>query len=841
MSNGTSTPITIKGEAGKAGSVVTIAENGAITIDGKETGFFATKGENGKVQVPYINEEGELITFDKEGNEVKTGIKKNTVVAVKNVDGSYTLTVPDADGKLLEIKLPSAASAIKNISVIADTEIAGNSKIELVKNTFNYSSSAAIAKKDWKGTKAVPADKTTLISSTDKVVIEVLPAGIVSAEDLNVKLIDAEGNVAENVEFTVKAVDLADGGSRATKDNSKFEITVNPVQLADGKLDAFDAQFGKTSSATLFALDINEGTFRTSYGIKVATINPLTVVEPDEVKLNGTVTSATNVINLNEDNALSLSKSGGTVTGIYDWYYTVEEPDNSLFGIQNGAKAHTFKATKENAGTFKMTINYLTNDGEVHQLTNNLTFKLSSKIDVPATYETVKHAIVANGETFDAAKDKNFFNVDLSTMHTSLGDKLAQWKKDVKGCDFEVFTKATCKSDEKVKVAAGSTNGKIDDVFGAAAQLVSKYENGSAVIVSGVADANFVKFAVNNTTANGDTDAATDGVQPVLTAGTTYYIKASFYNNASTKDATTLLNSFVVPVEFNIPAASEQVAVNADHVKNGVIQGIFYGTGVVYAPKAPWLKLDDFFTFKQNTVTLAVKEEAFPGTDYKTTDLFEYRVVDMKAPYQFGGETIKGIRFALNGTAPKYVDEKTGMPIGYGATITLTATVPSYEGWAYAKDNKFDFQIALMSSIYDGELIVKDNKAVVAKVSDLQGEGVKIGKDILWATTKSGVRYELFKLGASGKLAHDVAVDVANVAKLQYIKSATFVAGEDEANVGKPNYKPATYGNLVVKMDPNALAPSKAVDEVLVITLTDKWGFVKTQNLTVTVTPDDAI
>ena len=50
----------INGEA-QSGDVVTISETGEIVINGEGTGYFATKGEAEKVNLPYVNEEGILV------------------------------------------------------------------------------------------------------------------------------------------------------------------------------------------------------------------------------------------------------------------------------------------------------------------------------------------------------------------------------------------------------------------------------------------------------------------------------------------------------------------------------------------------------------------------------------------------------------------------------------------------------------------------------------------------------------------------------------------------------------------------------------------------------------
>ncbi|MDN0053030.1 hypothetical protein QVN91_08675 [Bacteroides caecigallinarum] len=130
------------------GSVVTInPETGEIIIDDKGTGYFASKNtETEEFKAPYVNEDGVLVLINEEGEEVVTEIRVAPVTAVKNSDGSYTLTVIAADGTKQEITVPSAASVMRDLELMGwidvnDIDDKGNLSLADIKandvNTVN--------------------------------------------------------------------------------------------------------------------------------------------------------------------------------------------------------------------------------------------------------------------------------------------------------------------------------------------------------------------------------------------------------------------------------------------------------------------------------------------------------------------------------------------------------------------------------------------------------------------------------------------------------------------------------------------------------------------------------
>ena len=116
---------TVPVKVGGAATTLTLdAKTGEFSIDGKGTGLFATNGEAGEVLVPYVNEEdGYWYFYNKEGKAEKSEYKAagNAYAVVAN--GVCTLNIPDADGKMQTVKLPTMAAAITSLKLAQGTGV----------------------------------------------------------------------------------------------------------------------------------------------------------------------------------------------------------------------------------------------------------------------------------------------------------------------------------------------------------------------------------------------------------------------------------------------------------------------------------------------------------------------------------------------------------------------------------------------------------------------------------------------------------------------------------------------------------------------------------------------
>lgn len=58
------------------------------------------------------------VFYDKDGNEVVSEYKALGATYVVEADGVYTLNVPDADGKMQAIKLPTAGATLTDVELL---------------------------------------------------------------------------------------------------------------------------------------------------------------------------------------------------------------------------------------------------------------------------------------------------------------------------------------------------------------------------------------------------------------------------------------------------------------------------------------------------------------------------------------------------------------------------------------------------------------------------------------------------------------------------------------------------------------------------------------------------
>ena len=777
----------------KPGSVVTVnATTGEIEIDGTGTGFFAAKSQIGEVKVPYINAEGELITFDEEGNEVHTGIKKNEVVAVANPDGSYSLSVPGADGKMISIKLPSPASAITAMDVKqipgTDTDLSGNIPVELVK--YNFAPSDAV-RSAWKGTKTLPAKDTKFVlgnpdpTKNSGFVVTVTPAHL-DLSDVAFTLVNSKGVIAKNLTFSAAQGDLnvETGGSRVASTQGEYVLFANTLQLSDDDYKKFDKQFENTTgtAAVKFALNAGGAFSNPERNIIVKNIVAGPAIDPFT-----TVLIDVETMTVVRDNELQTNKTYmfyNVEETCYDMWYEVSDADTKLFGLVKGELPNSFKITsnpeKISGNPFQATIHYMDVTGKVTEITKP--YSISSQITSELVYDLVEYPVQADGQ-------KNFISVDLAKMKTALGSGLSVWEKEIrenKSWNVEVYKKY---KDGKL---SDQISGYTSEIFGKGTILVAEAKEEDQV--NDFAHPNFVKIGLKNTTVS----------TKLSEIGKTYYVKVNFFNKATSQE----MNHIIVPVKFTAPEVSSIIKAKQGLMADGLIKAYYTGAAKTFA-------LTNFFEEVKDeygtvTVDALPTDNDFDGKGHPTTDFFTLN----------GTTFVEATTLELAGS----VVEETGVRPGYGKEVTLKLHVPSVHGWnlaatdALKKAYTYSFKMSILSPIFEGNVTVK---GLDIKSADLGTAKARVTAENVAATMYDGTPFYIVpdKNDGSWTSLTSVAKDVdATYLTADWVEAVEEDLTADPKVEFKAGYLQLSKGSTTV---------TGTAETKVKLTITDKWDCVK--------------
>ena len=404
VSDGTSYNLTVASAA--AGSKVVIDDKtGEISIDDKATGWFATTGEGEEAgdMTPYVKD-GYWYLYDKTAKEfVKSEYKAagNAYAVVAN--GICTLNIPDADGKMQTIQLPTTSAAITGVQFI-------NVDDGAVEPAPAYALNYGVATKDnaeWDGPKGAITKDQLLVGTIEPLTLQVYPSSA-DLSNADIKLVGSDGTVAP---VKVTATPFEGVITKAASANGLWNLNIRPDETVTDKTiaDAFKAETGDYA----YALQIN-GNILTGYASKVT---------PTDKSAAGALVAADVKYNAEE---LSSAKVpfGETVTlefdgtKAYDAYLTPKSASAlELAGVTIDGKTMSFTSTEKAAGkTVEFTVNFVNFKGETGSAFDiTVTFK-GATVDPEAPVAAVKYTAT------DGVKP---IIIDLGTTFTSLSAQTA--------------------------------------------------------------------------------------------------------------------------------------------------------------------------------------------------------------------------------------------------------------------------------------------------------------------------------------------------------------------------------------------------------------------------------
>ena len=398
VSDGTSYNLTVASAA--AGSKVVIDDKtGEISIDDKATGWFATTGEGEEAvdMTPYVKD-GYWYLYDKTAKEfVKSEYKAagNAYAVVAN--GICTLNIPDADGKMQTIQLPTTSAAITGVQFIDVTSGA-------VETDPEYALNYGVATNDnaeWDGPKGAITKDQLLVGTIEPLTLQVYPSSA-DLSNADIKLVGSDGTVAP---VKVTATPFEGVITKAASANGLWNLNIRPDETAD----AFKAETNNYA----YALQIN-GNILTGYVSKVT---------PTDKSAAGALVAADVKYNAEE---LSSAKVpfGETVTlefdgtKAYDAYLTPKSASElELAGVTIDGKTMSFTSTEKAAGkTVKFTVNFVNFKGETGSAFNITVNFEGATVDPEAPVAAVKYTAT------DGVKP---IIIDLGTTFTSLSAQTA--------------------------------------------------------------------------------------------------------------------------------------------------------------------------------------------------------------------------------------------------------------------------------------------------------------------------------------------------------------------------------------------------------------------------------
>ena len=404
VSDGTSYNLTVASAA--AGSKVVIDDKtGEISIDDKATGWFATTGEGEEAvdMTPYVKD-GYWYLYDKTAKEfVKSEYKAagNAYAVVAN--GICTLNIPDADGKMQTIQLPTTSAAITGVQFI-------NVDDGAVEPTPAYALNYGVATKDnaeWDGPKGAITKDQLLVGTIEPLTLQVYPSSA-DLSNADIKLVGSDGTVAP---VKVTATPFEGVITKAASANGLWNLNIRPDETVTDKTiaDAFKAETGDYA----YALQIN-GNILTGYASKVT---------PTDKSAAGALVAADVKYNAEELSSVKVP-FGETVTlefdgtKAYDAYLTPKSASAlELAGVTIDGKTMSFTSTEKAAGkTVEFTVNFVNFKGETGSAFDiTVTFK-GATVDPEAPVAAVKYTAT------DGVKP---IIIDLGTTFTSLSAQTA--------------------------------------------------------------------------------------------------------------------------------------------------------------------------------------------------------------------------------------------------------------------------------------------------------------------------------------------------------------------------------------------------------------------------------
>ena len=766
FSDGSTTPITIETESGEPSQTVTIGEDGEVIINGEGTGYYTTKTPSeAEVEAGLVKKgaNGTWEVLGENGEYTDTKIPVSGVSVSGSEAEGYTFTIVNANGETQTVKLPSVASSITNIdfstnlvknpvgaeevgtgSALGDNDFAYAIESFMLKDGENVTDFKA---SDWKGYKALPADKSAILLSESTIDVRIDPVGADATvlsytltntlnEDAPELTLKAE---AEDGEEPIKSNDIA-GRASNNLGNGLYTLSMDNKVLSKTEADNFEKAMGNIANDDAYAINAAHA-IRSKYALNIVktnvpTLDKLVFEQNDEKVL--TTTSLQDYESTTSDKKVKVGVPvqvlGDREKAVYDIYLEVA-PEDAKFNVTFDQDNHTFTIGQNpDWATIKdVTLDVIVWTAEIDGTINKttVTVKLDSEFSTAAEYQPITHNVAVEKD------EDNVQYIDLQTMKDGFAstDDLNSWIKNVNldGTEYQIFTDEECED----QVTFSKLDFDITDK--------EDYDVDAQTGAKG-ASANYVRMKVYN-------DRTDD-----LKLDEQYYLKVTFKD--ATGSTANTLNSFVVPITFTAPSVAEQFVVSTNY-QNGsdkAIKGYYNNWDVnSTASLVKEIDLKHFFLSADKFATLKMDDEKVV-TEYKSVEYTSDGLAILtrgKNNYTTPVTVNNGYIRLKTGTANALVlDDDTNREVGYGKELTVNAENANYADtkWEYSDeaDTKASFTITILSPIYEGVIAATDGSKNLSVVVNNEG-GAEITDDMISLTDYANNSYSVVpdKAGAA--------------------------------------------------------------------------------------------
>ena len=779
------------GTPGKDGNgTIVEVKDGYWYLDGKKTEYVAVKKDDlGKVKVPFVNEAGMWVFYDKDGNEVVSEYKALGATYVVEADGVYTLNVPDADGKMQAIKLPTAGATLTDVELLGwaaldkmDKSLSQGSDIQTtldIKYAFVGKIVQTWDNKEttWSAQKTVAKGQVlTTLAPNNTYLMARIDAGA-DAADMSFSLKNSKNAVLPvSLSAATEYKGLLSRGA-----NGMYAIALDNTDAVYTGANKYTGQF----TNGLYAL-VEKSGFISNYNLDVATSEAIVVegkvatVDGKEIVVDSEDSSKRYYeVNLNKDNVITFDDVNAKF--VYDYYVEAVDPTIAkFFGFSADKSNGTFKVTKLSDevtyATFKINVYKLHIDGKIYK-----------EPIIIKPIRTLGNEVVYDLGNVQIKKSMKL-NVSLDKMFTALGSDAEIWKNTalgVNGADATIVKDADKSEGPDItytyKKADGSELAKVN---GTATQF----------------DAVF---------------SALDGTAATLTPGTGYTITINYKHDSN------VLNTIKVKFTPVMPALSSYIAKREALWIGNTLMAYFVDPIQDQTDFASKYEMEKGFTTLGSAADADLTEITF-SLD-KEQKINNVKVQDLANIAPDNTITLVTDRdFNQDGN----VTEADRWAYGQELNVKVAAT---YLGGAYKFTDEeiaaAAFKINVQSALKAGKIVPAAGASITLPAA-AAGETAKLTADMITGYTYNNQPYSLFKEAAGNyKYSYIDKVEFFTTDAEIYTvtKDATAIKDAEGKVIGY--HAEITSKNI-----------SQTTNTKIIVEVTDKYGYTKTAELPLTIT-----